>query len=59
MTEDLRYMVDSQETAITELTERLRKRDQIMEDAIKEAESLCEGLKGLYLRMVQSRMNRP
>lgn len=51
-------LVASQEIAITELTLRLRTRDQIMEEAIAEAESLTQTLKALHLRMLRARFTR-
>jgi hypothetical protein len=61
MSEDpigLREMISSQEAAITELTNRLRARDALMEAAIKEAAELHRGLNEMYLRMLRSRMTR-
>lgn len=55
----LRDVIARQEDAITELTERLRKRDVIMEQAIQESEALTQVLKEMYLRMVRTRMTRP
>jgi hypothetical protein len=55
---DLLNMIHSQEIAITELTERLRTRDRIMEEAIDEAESLAQHLKALHMRMLRARFTR-
>lgn len=55
---ELRHMVESQEVAISELTERLRARDRIMEEAIAESESLSQHLKALHLRMLRARFTR-
>lgn len=55
---ELRRMVESQEIAISELTERLRTRDRIMEEAIAEAESLPLTLKALHMRMLRARFTR-
>lgn len=55
---DLLNMIQSQEVAISELTERLRTRDRIMEEAIAESESLTLTLKALHLRMLRARFTR-
>jgi uncharacterized coiled-coil protein SlyX len=55
---ELLAMIASQEEAITELTERLRTRDRIMEAAIAESESLTQTLKALHLRMLRARFTR-
>jgi len=55
---ELRHLIATQEAAITELTERLRVRDRIMEQAIAEAESLTLTLKALHLRMLRARFTR-
>jgi DNA polymerase/3'-5' exonuclease PolX len=55
---DLLAMVHSQEAAISELTERLRTRDAIMEAAIIESEALAQHLKALHMRMLQARFKR-
>lgn len=56
--QDLLNMIRTQEIAITELTERLRTRDRIMQEAIDEADSLVFTLKGLHLRMLRTRFTR-
>lgn len=55
---DLLNMIASQEVAISDLTERLRTRDRIMEEAIAESESLTQTLKALHLRMLRARFTR-
>lgn len=55
---ELRRMVESQEIAITEPSERLRSRDRIMQEAIDEADALVFTLKGLHLRMLRTRLTR-
>lgn len=55
---ELLAIISSQEIAITELTERLRTRDRIMEEGIAEAESLVQTLKALHLRMLRARFTR-
>lgn len=55
---DLLNMIHTQEIAISELTKRIRTRDQIMEESIAEAESLVQTLKALHLRMLRARFTR-
>jgi SMC interacting uncharacterized protein involved in chromosome segregation len=55
---ELRHLIQKQEEAITELTERLRTRDRIMEEAIAESESLSQHLKALHMRMLRARFKR-
>lgn len=57
--QDLRNIIQKQEEAISELTERIRVRDRIMQEAIDEADALAFTLKGLHLRMLRTRLQRP
>ena len=56
---ELRHIIKTQEDAISDLTNRLRFRDTVMEEAIAEAESLVQTLKALHLRMLRARFTRP
>ena len=57
--ETLRVLIQRQEEAITELTGRLRARDELMEAAINEASVLHQSLNEMYLRMLRARWTRP
>lgn len=54
----LRHMINQQELAITELNNRLRVHDEVMQEAIHEADELHRSLASTFLRMVNSRMVR-
>lgn len=51
-------MIASQEIAITELTNRLRVRDELMQAAIAEANRLHKTLSSTFLRMLDARTRR-
>ena len=57
--ETLKALVLRQEEAISELNERIRARDAIVEEAIREAAHLHHSLNEMYLRMMRARFTRP
>jgi hypothetical protein len=57
--ETLKDLVLRQEEAITELNDEIRRRDEIILEAINEAASLHRTLNECWLRMLRARWTRP